>query len=215
MSEKEIRSIGKKIAKASKGLYNHGLVKGTSGNISARVHGIDAFLIKSSGSRMGFLKPEELVLVDLQGKKLSGERSVSLETPMHAAIYRERRDVQAVVHTHPPAATAFGIAKMQIIPLQIEMYMLFPNGVPVVPFMVPGSKALAGAVQKKLADCDAVLLENHGIVTVGATIEGACGLNEVVEEAAKIQFMVTQLAGEDALKLAGLRQKFKTENSVE
>jgi L-fuculose-phosphate aldolase len=214
MSDKEIRGIGERIAKASRELYNHGLVKGTSGNISARFPGTDAFLIKPSGTRMGFLKPEELVLVDLQGKKVAGELNVSLETPMHAAIYRARKDVQAVVHTHPPTATAFGIAKTPILPLQIEMFMLFPNGVPIIPFTAPGSKALAVAVQEKLAGCDAVVLENHGIVTVGETIEAACDLNEMVEEAAKIQFLVTQLAGKDAVKLSGLKQKFKTENPI-
>jgi L-fuculose-phosphate aldolase len=214
MSDKEIMEIGVRIAKAGKELYTQGLVKGTSGNISARVPSTETFLIKPSGARMGFLKPEELVLVDLQGKKVSGGRDVSLETPMHAAIYRVRSDIQAVVHTHPPTATAFGIAKMAILPLQIEMFMLFPNGVPVVPFIAPGSKALAEAVQKKLAGCNAVVLENHGIVTVGETVEAACDLNEMVEEAAKIQFLVTQLAGKDAVNLAGLKQKFKTENPI-
>jgi L-ribulose-5-phosphate 4-epimerase len=215
MSAKAFKDIGEKIARAGIELQHNGLVKGTSGNISARIPGTETFLIKPSGARMGFLKPEELVLVDLQGKKVRGDLAVSLETPMHAAIYRARKDVQAVVHTHPPAATAFGIAKMQILPLQIEMFMLFSNGIPVLPFMAPGSKALAKAVQKKMANCDAVILENHGIVTVGATIEAACDLNEMIEEAAKIQFLVTQLAGKDAVKLAELKQKFKTENSVE
>jgi L-fuculose-phosphate aldolase len=210
MSDKGIREIGERIAKAGKELYAHGLVKGTSGNISARVPGTETFLIKPSGTRMGFLKPEELVLVDLLGKKVAGELNVSLETPMHAAIYRARREVQAVMHTHPPTATAFGIAKTAILPLQIEMFMRFPNGVPVIPFIAPGSKALAMAVQKKLDGCDAVVLENHGIVTVGETVEAACDLNEMVEEAAKIQFLVRQLAGKDAVKLAGLKQKFKT-----
>jgi len=215
MSSEEIKDIGERIAKASRELYNNGLVKGTSGNISARVPSTETFLIKPSGARMGFLKPEELVLVDLQGKKVSGELDVSLETPMHAAIYRARSDVHAIVHTHPPTATAFGIAKTAILPLQIEMFMLFPNGIPVVPFIAPGSKALAEAVQKKIADYDAVVLENHGIVTVGETIEAACDLNEMVEEAAKIQLLVTQLAGADAVNLARLKQKFKTENPVE
>jgi L-fuculose-phosphate aldolase len=215
MSDKEIMEISERITKAGKELHNHGLVKGTSGNISARIPDAGTFLIKPSGTRTGFLKPEELVLVDLQGKKVSGELNVSLETPMHAAIYRARRDVQAIVHTHPPTATAFGIAKTAILPLQIEMFMLFPNGISVVPFIVPGSKMLAEAVQKKIADCDAVVLENHGIVTVGETIEAACDLNEMVEEAAKIQFLVTQLAGKDAVNLAGLKQKFKTGNPVE
>lgn len=215
MSAKAFKDIGERIAKAGKELHSHGLVKGTSGNISARVPGTETFLIKPSGARMGFLKPEELVLVDFQGKKVKGELNVSLETPMHAAIYKARRDVQAVVHTHPPTATAFGIAKMEVLPLQIEMFMLLPNGVPFVPFKAPGSKALAESVQQKIVNCDAVILENHGIVTVGSSVEAACDLNEMVEEAAKIQFLVTTLAGKDAVNLAGLKQKFKTENSIE
>ncbi len=215
MSTNAIKDASERIVKASRELHNHGLVIGTSGNISARIPGTDTFLIKPSGVRMKFLEPEELVLVDLQGNKIRGELNVSVETPIHAAIYRARKDVQAVVHTHPPTATAFGIAKTEILPLQIEMFMLLPNGVPVVPFKAPGSKALAEAIQKKIEDYNAVILENHGIVTVGSTIEAACYLNEMVEEAAKIQLLATTLAGRDAMNLAKLKEKFKTQNTVE
>ncbi len=164
---------------------------------------------------MESLKPEELVLVDLQGNKIEGKLPVSLETPMHSAIYRTRKDAQAVVHTHAPTATAFGIAKTEILPLQIELFMMLPNGVPIVSFKAPGSKALAEAVQKKTADYDAVILENHGIVTVGSTIEAACSLNEMVEEGAKIQLLAMTLAGRDVVNLAKLKEKFKTQNTVE
>ena len=158
---------------------------------------------------MEFLEPEELVLVDLQGNKIRGKSNVSMETPIHAAIYRARKDVQAVVHTHAPTATAFGIAKTEILPLQIELFMLLPNGVSVVPFEAPGSKALAEAVQKKIEDYDAVILENHGIVTVGSTIEAACNLNEMVEEAAKIQFATMMLKDKTSISWAELEKKFK------
>jgi L-fuculose-phosphate aldolase len=210
MSTNAIKDVSERIVKAGRELYDQDLVKGTSGNLSAKIPGTDTFLIKPSGARLENLKPGELVLVDLQGNKIKGETSVSLETPMHVAIYRTRKDVQAVVHTHTPTATAFGIAKKEILPLQIELFMLLPNGVPVVPFMLPGSKALAGAVQKKIANYDALILENHGIVTVGSSIEAACSLNEMVEEAAKIQFLVMMLVGRDAVNLAELKKKFKT-----
>ena len=210
MSTNAIKEISVRIVKASRELHAHGLVRGTSGNISAKIPGTDTFLIKPSGAHMETLKPEELVLVDLQGNKIRGETSVSVETPIHAAIYRARKDVQAVVHTHAPTATAFGIAKTEILPLQIELFMLLPNGVPVVSFKAPGSKALADAVQKKIANHDALILENHGIVTVGSTIEAACSLNEMVEEGAKIQFLVMVLGGRDAINLTDLKEKFKT-----
>ena len=215
MSTNSIEDISERIAKAGRELHEHGLVKGNSGNISAKIPSTDTFLIKPSGARMKFLKPEELVLVDLQGNKIRGELSVSVETPIHAAIYRARKDVQAVVHTHAPTATAFGIAKTEILPLQVEVFMLLPNGVPVVPFEAPGSKALAAAVQKKIENYDAIILENHGIVTVGSTIEDACNLTEMVEEAAKIQFLAMTLAGRNVINLAELKEKFKTENPIE
>ena len=210
MSANAIKDISEKIVKAGRELYNHGLVRGTSGNISARIRGTDTFLIKPSGARMEALKPEELVLVDLQGYKVRGESKVSMETLMHAAIYRIRKDAQAVVHSHAPIATAFGIAKMEILPLQIEMFLLLPKGVPLVPFKPPGSKALAEAVQKKIANYDALILENHGIVTVGSTIEEACSLNEMVEEGAKIQLLTKLLTDRDVSNLAELKEKFKT-----
>ena len=210
MSANAIKDISEKIVKAGRELHNHGLVRGTSGNISARIRGTDTFLIKPSGARMEALKPEELVLVDLQGNKVRGESNVSMETLMHAAIYRIRKDAQAVVHSHAPIATAFGIAKMEILPLQIEMFLLLPKGVPLVPFKPPGSKALAEAVQKKITNYDALILENHGIVTVGSTIEEACSLNEMVEEGAKIQLLTKLLTDRDVSNLAELKEKFKT-----
>jgi L-fuculose-phosphate aldolase len=214
MSGDTLGGIREKLAHASKELYKKGLVKGTSGNISARTAGSDTFLIKPSGAHMEQLKPEELVRVDLQGNKVSGKMDVSAETPMHAAIYRARKDVRAVVHTHAPTATAFGIAGKEISPLQIEMFMLLPKGVPIVSFKQPGSEALAEIVQKKMRVYDAVILENHGIVTVGSTLEAACSLNEMVEEAAKIQLMVMMLTGGKVDDSAELREKFKTENTV-
>ena len=214
MSTKAVNEMREKLAQSGKELYNKGLVKGNSGNISAKIPNTETFLIKPSGANMEHLKPEELILVDLEGKKITGKQSVSAETPMHAAIYKARKDAQAVVHTHAPTATAFGIAGKEILPLQIEMFMLLPKGVPIVPFKPPGSKALAEAVQKKMVDNDAVILENHGIVTVGPTIETACSLNEMVEEAAKIQLAVIMLSGGKIATLAELKEKFKTQSKI-
>jgi L-fuculose-phosphate aldolase len=215
MNTNTIKVISKRMAKAGRKLHDQGLVRGTSGNISARIPSTETFLIKPSGVHMEALEPEELVLVDLQGRKIKGKLNVSLETPMHAAIYRTRKDVLAVAHTHAPTATAFGIAKTEILPLQIEMFMLLPNGVPIIPFKAPGSKALADAVQKKIAKYDVVILENHGVVTVGSTIEAACSLNEMVEEGAKIQLLAMTLNNRETMSLAKLKEKFKKQNPVE
>jgi len=208
------RKISYELAEFGRRLHRQGLVIGNSGNISARLPGTNTLLIKPSGVSLKSLKPEELVVVDLQGNKVKGELAVSIETPIHTAIYRTREDVQAVVHTHPPTATAFGIAKTKILPLQIEMFSQLPDGIPVIPFETTGSKALAEKIQKKIVKYDAVILENHGLVTVGSTLESACDLNLMVEEAAKVQFMVMSVAGKTE-NLASLKKKFKTPSLLE
>jgi len=221
MEDIMIEQIRENLTKAGKRLHKQGLVVGTAGNISARIPETDEFLIKPSGVSLEFLKPEDLVVVDLQGNWVRGELPVSMETPIHAAIYRIRKDVQAVVHTHAPTATAFGIAEREILPLQVEMYMRLPDGVPVIPFERPGSKLLAKKIQKSIAKYDAVILGNHGIVTTGSTIQAACDLNEMIEEAAKIQLILNSLggAGKGEINLASLKKKFmilkKSENNTE
>jgi ribulose-5-phosphate 4-epimerase/fuculose-1-phosphate aldolase len=215
MNDFPVKQISERLTKAGKRLHERGLVVGTSGNISARIPSTDKIMIKPSGACLRRLKPESWVTIDLQGKKVKGDLPFSLETPIHLAIYKTRKDIQAIVHTHPPTATAFGIAETQILPLQIEMFIQLPNGVPVIPFEMPGSKALANRIQKEIMNFDAVILENHGIVTVGLTIEAACDLNEMVEEAAKIQFLAMSLAGKTELNLASLKKKFKTKNPAE
>jgi len=209
MSESVIQVLRERLVKVGREIYDHGFVPGTVGNISARIPNTDTILIKPSGVSMGALKPEELAIVDLQGKQIRGELSLSVETPMHTAIYRTRDDVQGVVHSHAPTATAFGVAGIEILPTLIEVFRFIPKGIPIVPFEFPGTRALAEAVQKKIKDFDAVILENHGIVTVGPSIEDACSLNIIVEECATAQFIATLLAGPDAITMEKIRGKFK------
>jgi L-fuculose-phosphate aldolase len=207
MGEDTIRNLKDRLVNVGKQLYNYGLVVGIEGNISTRIPGTDKILIKPSGVSMGFLKAEDFIVVDLDGNKVEGKLSPSIETPLHTAIYRVRSYVQGVVHTHAPFATAFGIAGTEIIPLQVEMFLYIPNGVPIVPFEMPGSKELAEAVQKLIVDFNAVILENHGVITVGSTIEEACLLNRMVEECAKVQLVATLLAGKDAVSWETIKKK--------
>jgi len=209
MSKSVIQNLRERLVRVGREIYAHGFVPGTVGNISARIPNTDTILIKPSGVSMGALKLDDLAIVDLQGKQIQGELSLSVETPMHTAIYKTRDDVHGVVHSHAPTATAFGVAGIEIIPTLIEMFHYIPKGVPIVPFEFPGTEELAEAVQKKIKDFDAVILENHGIVTVGPSIEDACHLNIMVEECAKTQFIATLLAGQDAITMEKIRKKFK------
>jgi L-ribulose-5-phosphate 4-epimerase len=208
MSIEVVRDLRERLCRVGKQLYDHGLVTGTVGNVSARVPSSETVLIKLTGVCMGFLKPEDFILVDMQGKQIEGKQTMSVETPMHTAVYRVRSDVNGVVHSHAPTATAFGISGIEILPMAIETFMFIPKGVPIVPFEMPGSKELAEAVEKKIKEYDAVILENHGILTVGSTIEDACSLNMTVEETARLQFMVTLLAGRDAITMETVKKKY-------
>jgi L-ribulose-5-phosphate 4-epimerase len=209
MSESVIKDLSERIVKVGKTIHDHGFVPGTVGNISARIPNTDTVLIKPSGVSLGTLKPEDLAIVDLQGNKIQGKLSVSVETPMHTTIYRTRDDVQGIVHSHAPTATAFGVAGIEVIPTLVEMFSFIPNGVPIAPFEFPGTRELAEVVQKKIKDFDAVILENHGIVTVGPTVEDACSLNILVEDCAKTQLIATILAGPNAITMEKIRQKLK------
>ena len=212
MIEKSIRNLRRRVTKAGKQVYDQGLVRGNSGNISARIPRTDFIIIKPSGLSLGFMKPEDLVLVQLKEQKGKGETNVSKEVLMHTSIYETRDEVGAVVHTHPTSATALAIAGIEVLPLQIEMFIHHPKKIPIIPFEPPGSKELAEAVSIKMKDCDAVVLENHGIVTVGSTVEEACNLNMMVEDAARVQFMVQILAGENIVSWDKLKKKFKTQS---
>ncbi len=209
MSEDVVQGLRERLCAVGRQLHDRGLVAGTGGNISVRIFGTKTALIKPTGLSMGVLKPDDFALIDLQGKQLEGEHPVSVETPMHTAIYRARSDVQGIVHSHAPVATALGIAGIEIVPVVIETFLFIPNGVPIVPFEMPGSKELAEAVQEKIKDFDAVILENHGIVTVGSSIEKAFDLNVMVEETAGFQYMATLLAGRDAVTMAKIKKKYR------
>ena len=215
MDNNSFKNITERLVKIGRELYQRGLSRGNSGNISARIPGINAFLIKRSGAKLGTLQPQDFVIVDLQGNKRKGRGRVSLETPLHAIIYQTRRDANAVIHTHSPTATAFGIAKKEILPLQIEVFMRLPDGVPIVPYKAPGSKSLAEAVQKGITKHDALILENHGVIAVGQSIEDASDLIEMVEESANIQFLVSILDREGAINLRDLKNKFTTKPNGE
>lgn len=208
MDEETVKTVAERLVKAGMELYYGGYVKGASGNISMRLPHAEAFLIKPSGASLRDIKADELVLVDFRGVKLSGKAAVSLETPIHAAIYSVRKDVGAVVHTHPLATTVLGIAGYKILPLQVESYMRFPEGVTMVPYAPPGSKMLAETVKQRILECDALVLENHGLITVGKTIEEACRLTEIVEESAKIQCMLMAITGSSKYSEEELASKY-------
>jgi len=142
--------------------------------------------VTPTGVSKGAMTEEMLVKVDLEGNLLEGTRKPSSETRMHLRIYKENPDVRAVIHAHPPAATAFACAGIPLDRPIIQEAVVFLGTVPVAPFALPGSQAVADSVAPYCRDYRALLLEYHGAVTWGDTMEQAHYRMECLEQLAQV-----------------------------
>ena len=167
-------------------LAAHGLIAGRDGNLSVRL-GANRVLVTPSGLIKSLLEPADMVEVDLSGKPLRrGVRKPTSELDLHLRILRQRPDAQAVVHAHPPAATGFAVAG-DAIPGNLLPELIFVVGrVPLVPYGTPGTPELGERVAPYLEGHDALLLANHGAVTMGRSLDEAWIRMESLEHAARI-----------------------------
>jgi L-fuculose-phosphate aldolase len=187
-------SLRAEIVEIGRRLYERGLITATEGNISVRTDA--GLLVTAGGVSKGFLTPELIVETDADGVRLGGASRVSSEIAMHAAIYRRRPDVSAVVHAHPPAATAFAVAHLPLDEPLLAESVLVLGRVPLVPYAPPSTAALAEAVADAIgAGAVAVLLANHGAVTVGQTLARAHERMETLEHVARVALLARQLGG--------------------
>jgi L-fuculose-phosphate aldolase len=152
------------------------------------------------------LKASDMVVVDMEGRRVCESRNVTSEIGMHLAIYRQRPDVQAVVHAHPPIATGFascGLALEE--PLCSEIVMAL-GSIPLAPYATTGTDDVASSIQPLIVDHDAVLLANHGVVTAGGTLQDAFMRMETVEHFAHICLVARQLGCPQPLSRDHLKQ---------
>ena len=175
-------------------LYDRGLISGQDGNVSLRVAS-DAVLVTPAGLSKVDVRPADLVEVTLAGAHSAGARGASSEVAVHLRAYRRRPDVGAVVHAHPPTATAFTVAREPFVAGALPEIMFQMGEVPVVPYATPGTEGLAEAFEPFLADHDAFLMANHGATTLGATLLVAHQRMESLEHAARILFHAHRLGG--------------------
>ena len=173
-------------------LYDRGYVVANDGNVSARTDR-NTVWITPSGVGKGRIAPDMLVETDLEGRVLSGDRFPSSEGKMHWMIYRQRPDVQAVVHAHPPISTAFAICRRPLKERYLAELVLGLGEVPVTDFAMLGTDEVPDSVQPFVADHSAVLLANHGALTWGPSLLTAFDRMEIVEQTAKIHLLVDQL----------------------
>jgi L-fuculose-phosphate aldolase len=183
-----------KVARAGARMARAGLVVGTWGNVSYRVSHEDLAAITPSGMPYDALMPRDIVVVDLKGNVVEGERKPSTELELHLAIYRARPEVCAVMHTHSVFASAMAAARMPIPPMVEDLAQIIGGEVPVAEYGPAGSRELAGKVVEALGESNAVLLANHGMVGVGVDLEEAFNVCQIVEKAAQI-YLWASLAG--------------------
>ncbi|GAA1500051.1 L-ribulose-5-phosphate 4-epimerase [Dactylosporangium maewongense] len=182
-------------------LIRWGLVTWTSGNVSARVPGSDLLVIKPSGVSYDDLTPEAMVVCDLDGKLVEGDRAPSSDTAAHAYVYRHMPHVGGVVHTHSPYATAWA-ARGEPIPCSITaMADEFGGDIPVGPFALIGSDAIGRGIVETLTGhpSPAVLMLQHGPFTIGATAKAAVKAAVMCEDVARTMHFARQLGAVERL----------------
>jgi len=173
-------------------MYGKNLVVATDGNISVRLSE-DRILATPSGVSKGHMKPEDLIVTDMKGKKLSGERNPSSEIRLHLAIYGKRTDGMAVVHGHPPVATAFTIAGLSLAQCVIPEVVFTLGSIPTTDYATPTSAEGPTVIQELIENHDAIVLDRHGAVTVGKDVFDAYRKLEKVEHCAEVTLAARQL----------------------
>jgi ribulose-5-phosphate 4-epimerase/fuculose-1-phosphate aldolase len=173
-------------------LYGHGDL--TLGHLSARSADGERVYIKRKGIGLDEVTPDDVMAIDLAGRRVAGSGKIHLESPLHTEVYKRRPDVGAVVHTHPPYATAFGAVDGRLLYLSHDA-LLFPEGLSVFEETAAliTSSELGAAIAQSLEDRRAVLLRNHGVLVVGRDVRWAVLTAITLERALWIQSLATAL----------------------
>ena len=194
-------------------IHDSGFVASTDGNISVRL-GPDRILITPTSMSKAMMNPEDLVIIDLDGKRVSGLRKPSTELGMHLRIYRLRPEINAVCHAHPPTATGYAAAGIPLDkPILCELVIAL-GSIPVARYATPGTSELGASIEPYVHDHDAILLANHGVVTYGPDLLTAFLRMETTEHFAQVSLVTERLgkqvilSGADVEKLVAARARY-------
>jgi L-fuculose-phosphate aldolase len=202
MTEVELR---RDLVRFSRLLYRLGYMPGTSGNLSVRLDA-SRLLVTPTGVSKFLLRPADMVIVDLAGKQLNGYRRMTSEVSMHLAVYRQRTDVTAVVHSHPPIATAFACVGRGLDEMLCQEAVMTLGVVPLATYAATGTEEVAASLTPFIPDHDAILLANHGAVSYGRNLLEAFQKMEIVEHLAHITLVAHQLGAPRTLEHEQIRQ---------
>ena len=198
------------IVEVGRRLWVQGFVASNDGNISVRL-GPDRLLTTPTNVSKGFMSPEMMVVTDMAGAKVSGARDASSELKMHLEVYRQRPDVGAVVHAHPPTATGFAVAGVPLNRAVLAEVITTLGGIPIADYATPSTAELPAAIRDLIKAHDGLLLANHGALAVAADLFTAYYRMETIEHFAKISLVARSLGRENLLsrdevtRLQGLR----------
>src|SRR4051795_10725946 len=194
-SEQQLRAD---IVEVGRRLYARGYTASNDGNISVRLDD-RRLLMTPTGVCKGFMDARMMCVTDLEGRKLEGERNPSSEIQMHLEVYRQRPEIQAVVHAHPPVATAFAVAGIPLDRAVLAEVVTTLGSIPIAEYATPSTSELPDAVRKYIKAHDGMLLANHGALTVGGDLFSAYYKMETVEHFAKISLVARMLGGENLI----------------
>lgn len=185
-------AIRREVVVVCRRLWERGLIAGPDGNVSVRL-APDRILVTPAGMSKVDVRSEDLVEVSRDGRHLRGTRRASSELAVHLRIYAQRPDVGAVVHAHPPVATGFSVAGEGFASCILPEVIFQVGWVPLVPYEMPGTEALARQFDPFIPTHDAFLMANHGAVTIGPTLSIAHQRMESLEHTARIVLTARQL----------------------
>ena len=197
--------LRRQICKTGRSMYGSGLVVATEGNLSVRVDD-DRILVTPTGVCKGHLIARNLLITDLNGTVRRGTGRPSSEIFMHLLFYRLRPDVCAVCHAHPPIATGFAVAGRALKEVVLPEFVAGLGEIPLAPYGTPGTSELCESLEPFAKRYDAVLLQNHGVVTCGRDLATAYQRLETVEQLARIVLAAHSLSGPDVLSGANVQQ---------
>jgi len=190
-------SLRADIVEVGRRMYARGYTASNDGNISVRLDHARLLMTPKSVCK-GFMTPDMMCVTDLEGRKLQGDRDPSSEMLMHLEVYRQRPDVHAVVHAHPPIATGFAVAGIPLDRAVLAEVVTTLGSIPIAEYATPSTSELPDAVRKYIKAHDGMLLANHGALTAGADLFAAYYKMETIEHFAKIS-LVARLLGRENL----------------
>ncbi|MBN2029291.1 class II aldolase/adducin family protein [bacterium] len=217
-SEWELKRL---ILDVGKRIWTRGYVAANDGNITIRI-GDNEILTTPTGVSKGFMTPDMIIKMNMDGKVISQSPKFrpSSEVKMHIEVYRQREDIKAVVHAHPPYCTSFAVAGIPLNKCVLPEAILTLGAVPIAPYGTPSTMEIPDSIKPIIQNSDAVLLANHGALTLGTDLINAYHRMETLEHSAQIVFTAIQLGnvnmipGEQVKKLMELREKMNIPGRV-